>query len=159
MLMSSSALLATTGVHASTISVTDMDKSIHHETMHAFSDGSGIDDISDKYSDESSNGNDHCGTEDSSSEHRFSPFCSERPYGLVKNEQEWKPRWFNDDDHHFTPFSSSIPPGLEEHGRGWRPLLFKENCTVVPVPAAVWLFGSGLMGLIGVARRKNNGQY
>jgi hypothetical protein len=26
---------------------------------------------------------------------------------------------------------------------------------VVPVPAAVWLFGSGLLGLVGVARRKN----
>ena len=26
--------------------------------------------------------------------------------------------------------------------------------TVVPVPAAVWLFGSGLIGLIGVARKK-----
>ena len=26
--------------------------------------------------------------------------------------------------------------------------------TVVPVPAAIWLFGSGLIGLIGVARRK-----
>lgn len=26
--------------------------------------------------------------------------------------------------------------------------------TVVPVPAAVWLFGSGLIGLIGIARRK-----
>lgn len=25
----------------------------------------------------------------------------------------------------------------------------------VPVPAAVWLFGSGLIGLVGVARRKN----
>ena len=28
------------------------------------------------------------------------------------------------------------------------------STTVVPVPAAVWLFGSGLLGLIGVARRK-----
>jgi hypothetical protein len=27
----------------------------------------------------------------------------------------------------------------------------------VPVPAAVWLFGSGLLGLIGVARRKRRG--
>ena len=27
--------------------------------------------------------------------------------------------------------------------------------SVVPVPAAVWLFGSGLLGLIGVARRKS----
>lgn len=27
--------------------------------------------------------------------------------------------------------------------------------TVVPVPAAAWLFGSGLIGLVGIARRKN----
>jgi len=26
--------------------------------------------------------------------------------------------------------------------------------SAVPVPAAVWLFGSGLIGLVGVARRK-----
>jgi hypothetical protein len=25
---------------------------------------------------------------------------------------------------------------------------------VVPVPAAVWLFGSGLLGLVGIAKRK-----
>ena len=29
-----------------------------------------------------------------------------------------------------------------------------EDATVVPVPAAVWLFGSGLIGLVGMARRK-----
>ncbi len=29
------------------------------------------------------------------------------------------------------------------------------DTTVVPVPAAVWLFGSGLVGLVGVARRKS----
>ena len=28
------------------------------------------------------------------------------------------------------------------------------NVSTVPVPAAVWLFGSGLIGLIGLARRK-----
>ncbi|MFA7387366.1 MAG: VPLPA-CTERM sorting domain-containing protein [Thiohalobacteraceae bacterium] len=28
------------------------------------------------------------------------------------------------------------------------------DATVVPVPAAVWLLGSGLMGLVGVARRR-----
>ena len=28
------------------------------------------------------------------------------------------------------------------------------TATVVPVPAAVWLFGSGLIGLVGFARRK-----
>ncbi|MCG6936815.1 MAG: VPLPA-CTERM sorting domain-containing protein [Gammaproteobacteria bacterium] len=30
-----------------------------------------------------------------------------------------------------------------------------DTVTTVPVPAAVWLFGSGLIGLVGVARRKN----
>jgi len=37
------------------------------------------------------------------------------------------------------------------------PILANSSLTVlqsVPVPAAVWLFGSGLIGLIGVARRK-----
>lgn len=29
-----------------------------------------------------------------------------------------------------------------------------DAASVVPVPAAVWLFGSGLLGLVGVARRK-----
>jgi len=28
------------------------------------------------------------------------------------------------------------------------------NYSVVPVPAAIWLFGSGMLGLIGIARRK-----
>lgn len=28
--------------------------------------------------------------------------------------------------------------------------------TVVPIPAAIWLFGSGLIGLIGLARRKRH---
>lgn len=28
------------------------------------------------------------------------------------------------------------------------------TATVVPVPAAVWLFGSGLLGLVGIARRR-----
>ena len=31
---------------------------------------------------------------------------------------------------------------------------FEGTVSAVPVPAAVWLFGSGLIGLIGVARRK-----
>ena len=33
---------------------------------------------------------------------------------------------------------------------------FGGTMTPVPVPAAVWLFGSGLMGLVGVARRRRN---
>lgn len=33
---------------------------------------------------------------------------------------------------------------------------FLEEAAVVPVPAAVWLFGSGLLGLVGIARRKKS---
>jgi hypothetical protein len=36
----------------------------------------------------------------------------------------------------------------------WTSLNLTVVPTVVPVPAAVWLFGSGLMGLAGIARRK-----
>lgn len=32
--------------------------------------------------------------------------------------------------------------------------LVRESLSAVPVPAAVWLFGSGLIGLAGIARRK-----
>ena len=33
---------------------------------------------------------------------------------------------------------------------------FSGTLSIVPVPAAVWLFGSGLIGLIGIARRKKS---
>ena len=33
---------------------------------------------------------------------------------------------------------------------------FSHDATYVPVPATVWLFGSGLLGLVGVARRKRS---
>ena len=33
-------------------------------------------------------------------------------------------------------------------------MLVRAEFSAVPVPAAVWLFGSGLLGLIGIARRK-----
>jgi hypothetical protein len=37
---------------------------------------------------------------------------------------------------------------------GATPLSLTITPSAVPVPAAVWLFGSGLLGLVGVARRK-----
>lgn len=33
-------------------------------------------------------------------------------------------------------------------------VLFRLDAPVVPIPSAIWLFGSGLIGLIGLARRK-----
>jgi len=46
-------------------------------------------------------------------------------------------------------FVSQIEPTFEGYYGSY---LVKTS--VVPVPAAVWLFGSGLLGLVGVARRK-----
>lgn len=39
-------------------------------------------------------------------------------------------------------------------GAGASDLFFKTYVSAVPVPAAVWLFASGLLGLVGIARRK-----
>ena len=35
-------------------------------------------------------------------------------------------------------------------------LVYVNNISAVPVPTAIWLFGSGLIGLVGVARKKHN---
>jgi hypothetical protein len=45
----------------------------------------------------------------------------------------------------------------ENNGSGifYDNLVFAEVAPV-PVPAAVWLFGSGLLGLVGVARRRKH---
>ena len=58
-------------------------------------------------------------------------------------------------------FVSLSAPGFETGGAAsiGDPLnlsagAFSGSFSVIPVPAAVWLFGSGLIGLIGVARRK-----
>ena len=42
--------------------------------------------------------------------------------------------------------ASPVFPGFQPH--------FTGNLSQVPVPAAVWLMGSGLVGLVGVARRR-----
>ena len=46
----------------------------------------------------------------------------------------------------YTRFAWAVQSG--DAGLGWVPP------SSVPVPAAIWLFGSGLLGLIGLARRK-----
>ena len=34
----------------------------------------------------------------------------------------------------------------------------RSNINEVPLPAAVWLFGTGLLGLAGIARRRNQAE-
>lgn len=41
-------------------------------------------------------------------------------------------------------------------GKGLSHLTFYDSMAVVPVPAAFWLFGTALIGLIGYSRRKTN---
>jgi hypothetical protein len=52
-------------------------------------------------------------------------------------------------------YSAVVPPGDPSGFGGVAYGLHMEGfVSQVPVPAAVWLFGSGLMGLVGVARRR-----
>jgi hypothetical protein len=51
----------------------------------------------------------------------------------------------------FTPTSIELGFGGVRWGNIYH---FDINPAPVPIPAAAWLFGSGLLGLIGIARRK-----
>lgn len=44
--------------------------------------------------------------------------------------------------------------GKTDTGYAWAVHAGDVGASVVPLPAAAWLFGSGLLGLLGVARRK-----
>lgn len=44
--------------------------------------------------------------------------------------------------------------GIQVSQSGWGVENVRMDVQVVPVPAAVWLFGSGLLGMVGIARRK-----
>lgn len=50
--------------------------------------------------------------------------------------------------------SGSVENGDCRIQQGFDVAPFSHDATYVPVPAAVWLFGSGLIGLVGIARRK-----
>jgi len=59
-----------------------------------------------------------------------------------------------DGDTYSLIYSATIV-SIEPSGSGGTPYLLNLTGTIsaVPVPAAIWLFGSGLVGLMGVARR------
>ena len=60
--------------------------------------------------------------------------------------------------HSYTLDYLSIVPQADTSGFGGVPYLLHLEGTVqaVPVPATVWLFGSGLMGLFGLAQRRKS---
>ena len=48
-------------------------------------------------------------------------------------------------------WDSGVVPGSGEPGD-----FMAVRTSAIPIPAAVWLFGSGLLGLVGMARRKHS---
>ena len=55
-----------------------------------------------------------------------------------------------------SPYSLTIGADVTHTGPGQITSFDAVLTTVVPVPPAVWLFGSGLLGLVGIARRKKS---
>lgn len=45
-------------------------------------------------------------------------------------------------------------PGIDANARAWRGFNLSVTIQPVPIPAAAWLFGGGLAGLVGLARRR-----
>ena len=54
----------------------------------------------------------------------------------------------------FNFFNGQQTSGGKEGSFIWAWAVYSGNASTVPVPAAVWLFGSGLLGLVSMARRK-----
>lgn len=54
----------------------------------------------------------------------------------------------------YAGMSGSLDFVLNTTGTESANIFIPESISSVPVPAAVWLFGSGLIGLVGLARRK-----
>jgi len=52
--------------------------------------------------------------------------------------------------------SGSVEDGDCNVQQGFDFAPFSHDATYIPIPAAVWLFGSGLLGLVGVARRRHS---
>lgn len=48
-------------------------------------------------------------------------------------------------------FGGNIQPNVRSGGDVW---FDNVSVSAIPIPAAAWLFGSGLLGMIGIARRK-----
>lgn len=81
-------------------------------------------------------------------------------YSSISSFNTDAPTWFNLNfsgiDKLLISAIGGVNAGLGGAGVFWAMdnFTYNEEIPAVPVPAAVWLFGSGLIGLIGIARRK-----
>ena len=79
---------------------------------------------------------------DPDGDHRYNLAIVSDDYALVDGSVEHGKVYLNADLYETDMYGYSIAIALVR------------DVSTVPVPAAVWLFGSGLIGLVGVARRK-----
>lgn len=58
-------------------------------------------------------------------------------------------------DHYETmEFTEGLTGAMDVDSQAFAWAVHTGDVSAVPVPAAIWLFGSGLLGLVGIARRK-----
>ncbi|WP_177433228.1 hypothetical protein [Thiohalobacter thiocyanaticus] len=81
------------------------------------------------------------------------------PFSNVKHAYFWTAmEYAPDNDHyawHFDMSYGNNAPGYKYGNyQSWAVHDGDVGASVVPIPAAAWLFGSGLLGLIGIARKK-----
>ncbi len=93
----------------------------------------------------------------------FTSIIPGRTMVSLNGNEFWSPNrhYFINISNHSTPSGFLVHASLDNHlidlGSWYNDrfiLAYTDTPNLVPVPAAVWLFGSGLFGLIGVARRK-----
>ena len=96
--------------------------------------------------------------------HGDSTFGGQNNIGLIQNLQGgeyWMGFSMADVSNHYDtqPFTLNTNTGnhyVRSHDSHFVWAVHDGDIGAVPIPAAVWLFGSGLIGLVGVARRKAN---
>jgi hypothetical protein len=78
------------------------------------------------------------------------------PFSNIHSDFYWSETEYDDDnawDFGFNQYGyQSISDKVEYDNYAWA--VHSSDIAAVPVPAAVWLFGSGLMGLFSLARKK-----
>ena len=75
------------------------------------------------------------------------------PFPTLLSKNQWSGSW--DDSHYAWIFYEGFQGvGRKEIYEFYSLAVHSGNVGAVPIPSAVWLFGTGLLGLVGIARRK-----
>lgn len=93
------------------------------------------------------------------------PFCTTQtgwgldntgPFSNLVSGRYWSKSELNDSNALRFSFYDGIQDARAKYSieRAWAVRTGDVGATIVPIPAAIWLFGSGLLGLIGTARAK-----